>query len=420
LKKKSWLTNSIGWPIDFTALKPFYHKAAEIVQIKPFFSKDFTQKKIWEKDCELIATPLQDSPPTRFGTLYREELVDSKNIWVLTYSTATEMMLTVSKDSVKELNVFHSNLSKSIIRAKVFILATGGLENPRFLLNSNKELNTGIGNQYDLVGHYFMAHTPNRDLASVMFTGPNAVQIADKLSMPISFMGLSKDIRDKNQLLNMGLRLYPIHSEKDLEDSRTLAKIKTAFDHLYRNPQTNNLDDTFDELRIKIDNLHAEAYKSVRGKLGFSKQYKVFSLTAVAEQSPNSNSRVMLADKIDNVGMSKLKLVFNTNPIDRKSVDASLRLILRELGQFDLGRMRLNYNDVADIPFEPDDHHMGTTRMHNDPKLGVVDENCKVHGTDNLYIAGSSVFPSGGFANPTLTIVALSLRLAEHISEKRE
>jgi hypothetical protein len=169
LKKKSWLTNSIGWPIDFTALKPFYHKAAEIVQIKPFFSKDFTQKKIWEKDCKLIATPLQDSPPTRFGTLYREELVDSKNIWVLTYSTATEMMLTVSKDSVKELKVFHSNLSKSIIRAKVFILATGGLENPRFLLNSNKEINTGIGNQYDLVGRYFMAHTPNRDVTLSIF-----------------------------------------------------------------------------------------------------------------------------------------------------------------------------------------------------------------------------------------------------------
>ena len=81
----------------------------------------------------------------------------------------------------------------------------------------------------------------------------------------------------------------------------------------------------------------------------------------------------------------------------------------------DWGRVRIDFDDALSLPFKPDDHHMGTTRMHNDPKLGVVDENCKVHGTDNLFIAGSSVFPSSGFANPTLTLVSLALRLADHI-----
>jgi len=60
-------------------------------------------------------------------------------------------------------------------------------------------------------------------------------------------------------------------------------------------------------------------------------------------------------------------------------------------------------------------HHMGTTRMHAAPRHGVVDENCRVHGTANLFVTGSSVFPSGGYANPTLTIVALAARLGDHL-----
>ena len=90
-----------------------------------------------------------------------------------------------------------------------------------------------------------------------------------------------------------------------------------------------------------------------------------------------------------------------------------MEIIGQELGRSGLGRLRIPAGEIE----EPwmNNHPMGTTRMHSDPKKGVVDENCRVHGISNLFMAGSSVFPTTGFANPTLTIVALAIRLADHL-----
>jgi choline dehydrogenase-like flavoprotein len=97
-----------------------------------------------------------------------------------------------------------------------------------------------------------------------------------------------------------------------------------------------------------------------------------------------------------------------------------LENLAMEIGALGIGRMRI---DVDDPEYWPPivgggSHHMGTTRMHDDPSRGVVDRNCKVHGIDNLYVTGGSVFPTSGAANPTLTIVALTLRLADHLKSR--
>ena len=83
--------------------------------------------------------------------------------------------------------------------------------------------------------------------------------------------------------------------------------------------------------------------------------------------------------------------------------------------------MRIELEDTEDLILEGAgtlSHHMGTTRMHESPRMGVTDANCRVHGLQNLYVAGSSLFPCAGHQNPTLTIVALALRLADHLNDK--
>ena len=91
-----------------------------------------------------------------------------------------------------------------------------------------------------------------------------------------------------------------------------------------------------------------------------------------------------------------------------------------EIGALGIGRMRIDLDDPKYWPpvVRGGAHHMGTTRMHDDPTRGVVDRNCKVHGIDNLYVTGGSIFPTSGAANPTLTIVALTLRLADHLKSR--
>ena len=136
-----------------------------------------------------------------------------------------------------------------------------------------------------------------------------------------------------------------------------------------------------------------------------------------SEQQPNRDSRISLGSKRDRLGTREVVVDWRVSPEDRSKAVTTLRLFGTEIGHAGFGRFRAAWIDPDAWPADlyGNDHHMGTTRMHNDPSLGVVDKNCRVHSIANLYVAGSSVFPTGGASNPTLTIVALALRLADHI-----
>jgi choline dehydrogenase-like flavoprotein len=145
---------------------------------------------------------------------------------------------------------------------------------------------------------------------------------------------------------------------------------------------------------------------------------RVVMVRSFAEQSPNYTSRVLLSDKIDRLGRNQARVDWKVNDIDMESIRQAHAVLGTEVERAGVGRLTVR------TPFEDGSwstqvtggyHHMGTTRMDADPRHGVVDADCKVHGTSNLFIAGSSVFPTGGYANPTLTIVTLALRLADHL-----
>ncbi len=148
------------------------------------------------------------------------------------------------------------------------------------------------------------------------------------------------------------------------------------------------------------------------------REFGTFELAQLFEQSPDPDNRVMLSDERDQLGCPRAKVERRLTERDVASVKRSHEILRDEFARCGLGRVEIDHDFVTPEFTSVDhgaSHHMGTTRMHDDPRQGVVDANCRVHGIANLYIAGSSVFPTGGHANPTLTIVAMSMRLADHL-----
>jgi choline dehydrogenase-like flavoprotein len=137
----------------------------------------------------------------------------------------------------------------------------------------------------------------------------------------------------------------------------------------------------------------------------------------MAEQAPNPHSRVMLDPReVDAVGMPRVRLDWRLTEQDRHSVRRSQEVIGDALAASGLGRLRnLLGEESPPAVLVGNAHHMGTTRMHDDPKRGVVDRDLRMHSVPNLFVGGSSVFPTGGFANPTHTLLALSIRLADYL-----
>jgi choline dehydrogenase-like flavoprotein len=135
-----------------------------------------------------------------------------------------------------------------------------------------------------------------------------------------------------------------------------------------------------------------------------------------AEQAPNPDSRITLGNDRDRYGVPRPVLDWRMTSADLESIRRSEDLIAAELELAGFGRIerRLNEEDPP-VVFEGNHHHMGTTRMHPDPKRGVVDADGRVHGVRNLYVTGTSVFPTGGYINPTYTVVALAIRLGDHL-----
>jgi choline dehydrogenase-like flavoprotein len=148
----------------------------------------------------------------------------------------------------------------------------------------------------------------------------------------------------------------------------------------------------------------------------FKRQASLIGFNVMAEQQPNPDSRVTLSDKTDRLGVPRVSLDWRITDFDRYSMRRSLQIVARTMERSKLGRIVWILGDESPpVLIRGGWHHMGTTRMHRDSRMGVVDDNCRVHGCENLFVAGSSVFPTGGASNPTLTIVALALRLAKHI-----
>jgi choline dehydrogenase-like flavoprotein len=417
--KRDWVPYS-EWPIRFSDLEPYYPKATKLVELP---SAHFDLDHWVTNDRELIPLPLekkiirhkmlQFSPPTRFGHTYRDSIVNAGNVFLYTYANAVDIQANESITSINNVTVKNLAGKKHTVRAKCFISACCAIQNARLLLASNRQAQLGLGNDHDLVGRFFMDHLEvvASDLLMPALTSA-------KLYRPWVFnetkahaeLAVSETHQNHLQILNGTASLIP----KDVAEA-----VPANIDAFPDNAE--------DIVRMRNEMEYSRGKKTSLLKRILRKKetfmHSQFRLFTRMEQSPNPDSRITLdhGHESDALGMPRVILDWKLTPLDKRSIRKFHETIGQEVGRAGIGRIKLmdwlqveNENEWPEI-LGGGWHHIGTTRMADDPANGVVDRNCKVHGIDNLFMAGSSCFSTSGSANPTLSIIALTLRLSDHL-----
>ncbi|HEY4337373.1 MAG TPA: GMC family oxidoreductase [Puia sp.] len=412
-EQRDWIPHS-GWPIKKTDLDPFYARAHPILDLGPC---EYDAKKWQSKDGEL-RTLLPDntaiwnkvwqfSSPTRFGKKFGPAIKQSKNIHLYTYANATEVKANSMVSNVESITIKNFSGKEHTVKAKRYILACGAIQNARLLLMSNRQATKGLGNDNDLVGRFFMdhlemksayLHLPFRDPLKFYLMTQGRTKMRCELA-------ISREMQERHAILNGTSSLKSIN-EANID--QPAMKSWTSAD-----PKKNG------HVGFFRDHL-ARTISFMDRTIGGSQ----FMMYTRIEQAPNPHSRIMLDGVTDALGMPKAMLHWELSPMERRSMRTMYELIGRQFGAAGTGRVQLmDYLEDPDDAGWPDFagggwHHIGTTRMSDTPRKGVVDANCKVHGISNLYVAGASCFVTAGSANPTLTLVALSLRLSDHLKKQ--
>lgn len=425
-KVRSWVPHS-GWPITRGDLDAYYPRAQEICGLGPFTYDDTLTDLLDIENPKFRSEKIelgfwQFSEPILFGEAYRQELKMAENVRVLLFANVINIETDDSGSTVEWVDIRSIDGKAGRIEARAYVLACGGIENARILLLSNKKEAKGVGNRHDLVGRFFMEHMrgrcavmmsedPRRILGSFRRHWLKGIQYWARLI-------LSETQQTKSQVLNCAAQ---IGYESDPESGVTAA-IQIARG-ISRGRWPDDLGEKIWRIAKDLDEVLPNAYRYFIDKKEPIATPKLLYLSFVSEQAPNPDSRVILSDKRDSLGLNQASLDWRVTELTRRTVAELTTTLGAELGRLNLARVRLE-SWLSDENMEwaqqqkGSYHHIGTTRMAREPKQGVVDGECRVHGINNLFIAGSSVFSTSGYVNPTLTIVALALRLADHLNKR--
>ncbi|HET6252892.1 MAG TPA: GMC family oxidoreductase [Puia sp.] len=411
-EKRDWVPHS-GWPMKKSDLDPFYAKAQQVLDLGPYeYDVAYWQRKDPALHSLLPDNPAvwnkvwQFSPPTRFAKKYGDPIKKSKNIHLYTYAHVTEISANDPVRSIDKLTVRNFAGKTHTVKARYYILACNTVQNARLLLAACPQTPKGLGNDHDLVGRFFMEHlevqaawlhlpAPSK-LKLYTFSGIGSTPMRCELS-------ITPELQAKYRMLNGTCSFMPWELSKDMTPA---IKMWSSED-----PRKNE-----DSMRSMWSSHESSTATNKEG-------FKVYELKTRIEQAPNPDSRITLASGRDGLGMPRAQLNWVLTPFEKYSIRTFYELVGQQVGQAAVGRIRL-----MDWLQDPNDHswpdttgggwhHMGTTRMSDDPQTGVVDANCKLHGVSNLYIAGASCFVTAAAPNPTLTITALSLRLSAHLKK---
>jgi len=408
-KKRDWIPHS-GWPIKREDLDPFYPRAHKNIDLGPY---EYSVKYWQKKDASMVPLPLDEnvvwskmwqfSPPTRFGEKYKDTIVKARNIHLYTYANVVNIKANENVSAIEQVTVKNYAGKEHTVKAKYFVIACCAIQNARLLLASNQQAAKGLGNDNDLVGRYFMEHIEIKS-AELWFDKPNPMNLYS-LSFGVTKARAELAISEKKQtefkILNGTVSFTPLPIARN-----TKPIIEVWSD---KDPRKN------------LSNLFQSFQKGEQTATSDPKMNNAFELFTRIEQAPNPSSRVTLDTEKDSLGMPRVILHWELTPLERRSIRKIYELLGQQVGLAAMGRVRLmDYlRDEKDFSWPSFTgggwHHMGTTRMSDDPKQGVVDANCKVHGIDNLYMAGSSCYVTATAVNPTLTLIALTIRLSDHI-----
>lgn len=381
-----------GWPIRPRELGPYYERAQRLCQLGPYEygGEHWAQvagARVLPLGHEAFETSVfQFSPPTRFGEVYRADLAASRNVRVLLHSNAATIVMTEGR-RVERLRIATLSGRRFEVRARRYVLASGGIENARLMLASRVAVDTPVG-------RFFAEHPHSPVGLAVLPTDVAAfysAAVTAGASRVRAALATSPALGRAHGLLRASMTFEPIASDPYIDHDDERERRLAAF---------------------------GRDLASVAGSLE-RRRFAVYALYMRAEQAPNPASRVTLARERDALGMPRARLEWRLSDLDRRSAQRMVAFLARTVGRLGIGR-------IYSRPASEDGfwervgggyHHMGTTRMGTDRRTSVVDRDCRVHGVANLYVSGSSTFASSGYANPTLTIVALALRLADVLRE---
>ena len=429
-ERRDWVPHS-GWPFDPAEIHSYLAEARALLGVDGVDARRLPRPPLLQRlSSEELAVRWWSFDPKfdRFTIERAVDLQDDPRCTLLLHATVREVVLAVDGGSVERLDVRTPSGRSIDIRARHYLLAAGGIENPRILLASNSIAPGGVGNSYDQVGRYFMEHPHARGgrivgkadwswLSSFAKRKVNGVEVSPALTP-------AESLQRRDGLLNSALTIAVRQPEGG---NHPLAK--RAYLHVkHRTAPTRSGRSLW-----KVTKHLVRGYTGLTGPFHpwLMKRLSGLDLTLVvrAEQAPNPDSRVKLSEQKDAVGMPRVALDWRLSPLDVDSVTGLVEAVGRESKRLGLGAVEpARWLKDGDKRWTSDElvsahpiggfHHMGTTRMASDPRRGVTDGWGRVHGLPNLHIAGSSLFPTAGWANPTLTILALALRTVDRIADE--
>jgi choline dehydrogenase-like flavoprotein len=340
-------------------------------------------------------------------------------IRVLLHANVVDICTDATAKTVSNMQISTLEGNKFDVFAKYFVLATGGIENARLLLASNQSKPCGLGNDQDLVGRFFMDH-PRLQTGQVQFRD----QWRSNLLYDIKYHK-TRLIAAHGTAAAVQFVLKPevVRAEGLLQArvwfrSVFIRENSPRVEALYRFAHNSKRSEHTGLLR-KIASTPSRSAKQTLHKVFATKPFlRGVNCEIIVEPDPNPDSRITLAAEKDSLGVPRARVNWQLGPLVQKTVVRTLDIVsseLRRAGVADISLPKLFPDDAWPEDLLGTWHHMGTTRMSDSPNSGVVDRNCRVHGMENLFVAGSSVFPTGGGNFPTMTLTALAIRLADHL-----
>jgi choline dehydrogenase-like flavoprotein len=423
-EERDWVPHS-GWPFRRCDLEAYYDRAQAVCRVGPatFDVQDWAdpdrrpEARLEGDEVQTIVYKL--CPKSLFAGEYRKVVSSAENVTTCLHANVLEIEASDAADHVARLRAATLKGNEFFVSAKIYVLAAGGIEAPRLMLLSRRQQPAGLGNQHDLVGRFFMEHL---HFWSGMLVLPEAHRFDStafyndvhtvKDVAVIGKLALAEHVLRRERLLNQNVQLFSGLRPDPFKYRRLNEKPKNSLRALLRGT-TSDIGHDVRNVVTGWDDIARAVARRLRGALPTSPVYIFANMT---EQIPNPDSRLTLGRDLDAFGQPRVRLDWKIAPQDISSAIRTQTIMSSALEKIGWGRF---YRELVEaVPPEGTHggyHHMGTTRMHADPRRGVVDPNCRVHGIDNLFIAGPSVFPTGGYANPVLTTLALSLRLADHV-----
>jgi choline dehydrogenase-like flavoprotein len=443
--ERGWVPNS-GWPIGREELIPFLDQARALLGLCPSEpAPRFLDAGLRSCYWQFARSRTDRLDVMRFGRDFASELPPS--VCVLLDATVTGLSFDRASQSIDALRVANLAGASVTVRPRRVVLAAGAIENARLMLVSNDAEPNGIGNQHDLVGRYLIDHAGIRlgeaDGAANIATLARAFGFygqthAGRSHMFMHGLALSPELQEEEELLNAAIYFAPMRAIDDPFD---------ALKRLLRGQSTAKFRDGIAIVRgigLVARGIGARALASPRlpewskelivgsairfapntvadefASGGLPHKLTGLSIEAIIETAPVHGNRISLADRLDALGVRRAAAQWRVGPVEQRTLRAlavHLDQALKRAGYPAPKLAEWATDSDHDLPVPVDlAHMMGTTRMARDPRSGVVDSNCRVFGVTNLYIAGGSVFPTGGHANPTWMFLALALRLADHL-----